>query len=208
MTLEEILKSQGLTDEQVQTVVGEMKQNKIFTSSEENIDVRYKKLQGDFETQKTQYGEAQTLIEQLKADNTANEGLQQQIEAFNGKIAQLEAENAQIKAEATAKFALLDGKARAEDVDYLIYQLKKANDGKLELDDGGKIKGLDIDALKTAHPNNFEQQAQKKIEPNKLNKNTDDGSTVTKEQFRKMSYKERSELYENDRETYEKLNKE
>lgn len=208
MTLEEILKSQGLTDEQVQTVVGEMKQNKIFTSGEENIDVRYKKLQGDFEAQKTQYGEAQTLIEQLRADNASNEGLQQQIEAFNGRIAQLEAENAQIKAEATAKFALLDGKARTEDVDYLIYQLKKANDGKLELDDSGKIKGLDIDALKTAHPNNFEQQAQKKIEPNKLNKNTENSSTVTKEQFRKMSYKERSELYENDRETYEKLNKE
>lgn len=41
MTLQEILKSQGLTDEQIQTIVGEMKQNKIFTASEENLDIRY-----------------------------------------------------------------------------------------------------------------------------------------------------------------------
>ena len=41
MTLQEILKAKGLTDEQVKEVVGEMKQNKIFTSSEENLDVRY-----------------------------------------------------------------------------------------------------------------------------------------------------------------------
>lgn len=42
MTLQEILKSQGLTDEQVTKVVGEMKQNKIFTADEENLDIRYK----------------------------------------------------------------------------------------------------------------------------------------------------------------------
>ena len=40
MTLQEILKAQGLTDEQIEKVVGEMKQNKIFTASEENLDTR------------------------------------------------------------------------------------------------------------------------------------------------------------------------
>ena len=39
MTLEEILKSQGLSDEQVKTITGEMKQNKIFTTNEENLDL-------------------------------------------------------------------------------------------------------------------------------------------------------------------------
>lgn len=33
MTLQEILRAQGLTDEQIEKVVGEMKQNKIFTAS-------------------------------------------------------------------------------------------------------------------------------------------------------------------------------
>ena len=44
MTLQEILKSQGLSDEQIESVIGEMKQNKIFTVSEENLDIRYGKL--------------------------------------------------------------------------------------------------------------------------------------------------------------------
>ena len=207
MTLEEILKSQGLTDEQVQTITGEMKQNKIFTSNEENIDVRYKKLQGDFTAKEKEHNEALTLIEQLKANNADNTALQGQIEQFNNQIAALQAENAEIKAEAAAKIALLDGKAKAEDIDYLIYSFKKANDGKLELDENGKIKGLDVEALKTAHPNNFETGSVKKIEPNKLPKPDDDDNGVTKEQFDKMSYKERSELFENDRETYDKLTK-
>ena len=41
MTLQEILKSQGLSEEQIQKIVGEMKQNKIFTASEENLDGSY-----------------------------------------------------------------------------------------------------------------------------------------------------------------------
>ena len=48
MTLQEILKAKGLDDTAVESVIGEMKQNKIFTASEENLDVRYGKLKGDF----------------------------------------------------------------------------------------------------------------------------------------------------------------
>ena len=207
MTLTEILKSQGLTDEQIATVEGEMKQNKIFTSSEENIDVRYSKLQGDFTAKDNEHKEALALIEKLQGENADNAGLQAQIQEFNAKIATLEAENAEIKAEAAAKVLLLDGKAKAEDIDYLLYQARKANDGKLELDDKGNVKGLDVEALKTAHPNNFEVESVKKIETHKLQKNDDNDTGVTKEQFNKMSYKERTELYEKDRETYEKLTK-
>ena len=205
MTLQEILKSQGLTNEQIETVMGEMKQNKIFTHNEENIDVRYKKLQNDFTAKEKEHSEALTLIEQLKADNKDNAALQGQIDQFNTTIEKLQAENAQIKAETAAKMALLEGKAKSEDIDYLIFQFKKNNDGKLELDDNGKIKGLDIEALKTAHPNHFESVNTKKIEPNKLPKSNESDKGITIEQFEKMSYKERTELYDNDRETYNKL---
>lgn len=47
MTLQEILRSKGLDDKAIESVIGEMKQNKIFTSGEENIDIRYGK-QTDF----------------------------------------------------------------------------------------------------------------------------------------------------------------
>ena len=207
MTLTEILKSQGLTDEQVETVVGEMKQNKIFTSTEENIDVRYKKLQDDFTAKGKEHDEALALIETLKSENAGNAELQTQIQNYNDRIATLEAENAAIKAETAVKLALLDGKAKAEDIDYLIYSFKKANDGKLELDEKGQVKGLDIEALKTAHPNNFQTESTKKIDTLKLNKDDDGEKGISKEQFLKMSYKERTELYDQDRETYEKLSK-
>ena len=47
MTLQEVLKAQNLTDEQVKGILDAMKQNKIFTASEENLDVRYGKLKTD-----------------------------------------------------------------------------------------------------------------------------------------------------------------
>ena len=40
MTLEELLKGQNLTDEQVTAIIDGMKENKIFTASEENLDIR------------------------------------------------------------------------------------------------------------------------------------------------------------------------
>lgn len=50
MTLQEILKSQGLTDKQIEKVVGEMKQNKIFTTGLENADIRYDDLKKKFDS--------------------------------------------------------------------------------------------------------------------------------------------------------------
>ena len=73
MTLQEILKSQGLSEEQIQKIVGEMKQNKIFTASEENLDIRYGKLKGDFDNLTKQHGESTALIEQMKKDNAGND---------------------------------------------------------------------------------------------------------------------------------------
>lgn len=44
MDLQEILKAQGLNDEALKKVAEEMKKNKIYTSSEENLDIRYGKV--------------------------------------------------------------------------------------------------------------------------------------------------------------------
>ena len=66
MTIQEILKGNGLTDDQIKVITEQMKENKVFTSSEENLDIRYGKLKTDHENMTKQYGEAQTLIEELK----------------------------------------------------------------------------------------------------------------------------------------------
>ena len=55
MTLQEILKAKGLSDEDIESVIGEMKQNKIFTAAEENLDIRYGKLKGEHDTLTQQY---------------------------------------------------------------------------------------------------------------------------------------------------------
>lgn len=47
MTLQDILKAMGLSEEQIGKIMGDMKANKIFTASEENLDTRYSKLKID-----------------------------------------------------------------------------------------------------------------------------------------------------------------
>ncbi|MDR1563887.1 MAG: phage scaffolding protein [Oscillospiraceae bacterium] len=164
MTLQEILKAQGLTDEQITKVVGDMKQNKIFTATEENLDIRYKDLQ-------SKHGEATGLIEQLKKDNAGNEALQSKVSEYEGKISELEAQLKQTQVDSALKVALLE--ANVVDVDYLTFKIKEQ--GEIKLDDKGNIKGLSdtLSTLKTQYPNQFAatENGGKKIEEIKLPQN-------------------------------------
>lgn len=180
MTLEEILKSQGLTDEQIKTITGEMKQNKIFTSSEENIDIRYGKLKQDFENLTTQHGESTKLIEQLKAGTKNSEELQGQITAYEGKMATIKTEYDQKVADLEAKLAaeqlnnainLALRDAKCTDPDYLAFKLREKYKDELVLGEDGKIKGMDdkLAGLKTQFPGQFENsQQQRKVDPQPL----------------------------------------
>lgn len=47
MNINEILKARGVADAEIEKILADMKTNKIFTSSEENLDVRYGKLKTD-----------------------------------------------------------------------------------------------------------------------------------------------------------------
>ena len=49
MTLAEIMKSNGMTDEVINAVLSAMKKNKIFTTGEENLDIRYGKMKADYD---------------------------------------------------------------------------------------------------------------------------------------------------------------
>ena len=205
MTIAEILKAKGLDDKIITEIQEEMKSNKIFTASEENLDIRYGKLKTDHDGKLAELTEAQNLIAELKKSNKGNEGLQQRITDYEGQVAQLQAELEQTKLDSAIKVELLA--AKALDVDYLTFKLKEK--GELALDENGKIKGWDdkLAALKTQFATQFETVGAKKIEENKLPESGDDNRTITREEFNKMGYNSRVEFKRTNPEQYSQLMK-
>lgn len=205
MTLQEILKSQGLTDEQITAVTGEMKQNKIFTAGEENLDIRYKDLQEKHKGKEKEHQEAVALIEQLKKDNAGNDVLQGKIKDYEATVTELQKQLEQEKIDSALKIALLE--AKVQDVDYMTFKVKEK--GEIKLDDNGKIKGIDdtIAALKTQFPNQFVNEQQKQVEPQKLPGNDGNNPTsgITAEQFSRMGYQSRLKLKQEQPEVYAQM---
>lgn len=156
MTLEELLKAQGLSDEQIKAITASMKENKIYTASEENLDIRYGKLKTDYDTLNTQHGESTKLIEQLKKDAKNDEALQGKITAYETQVANLQKELDETRLESAIKVALMN--AKTDDVGYMAFILKEG--GALELDEDGNIKGIDekISNLKTQFPTHFDSE--------------------------------------------------
>ena len=205
MTIAEILKAKGVSDDIITAVQDDMKANKIFTACEENLDIRYGKLKADHDGKLAELSEANNLIAELKKSNKGNEALQQQISNYEGQVAQLQQELEQTKLDAAIKVELLSSKAL--DVDYLTFKLKEK--GELSLDENGKIKGWDdkLAGLKTQFPTQFEAAGGKKYEEHKL-PNTDEGDkVVTKEEFNKMGYASRVEFKMNNPEAYSNMMK-
>lgn len=208
MNLIEIMKAKGISDDIITAVQEEMKVNKIFTSTEENIDVRYGKLKTQHEAVTKERDEAKALIESLQKSNKGNEDLQKQVSDYQTRMAQLEAENAQIRIDSAINVGLLAAGVKPEDVDYVTFKLKAK--GEIELDDHGNIKGWDdkVAGLKTQFPANFVSAGGKKYEEHKLpDGGQDPTETITKEQFNKMGYTSRVELKKNNPEQYNQLMK-
>lgn len=194
MTISEILKAKGISDDVIKGVLEDMKANKVFTASEENLDIRYGKLKTDHEGVTKQLGEANTLIEELKKSNKGNEGLQQKVTAYEAQVQQLQRELEESKIDAAIKVGLLSEKAL--DVDYLVFKLKNKGEA-LTLGEDGKIKGWDdkIAALKTQCPTQFESSGKKNIVENKL-PDPEDHSTLSKTDLLKKPYAERQKIFE------------
>lgn len=205
MTFDEILQAQGLNDEQIQKIKGEMKTNKVYTAGEENLDIRYQKLKADHEGVNGQLAEAQKLIDEMKKSEGTSEKLKGQISEYEQRIQQLETEKQQLATEAALKVALLE--ANAEDIDYLTYKVKEK--GEVQIGEDGKIKGIEdtIAALKTQFPTQFKGEAGRKYEEHKLPGGDEGKKGVTPEQFAKMGYNQRNELFQKDPDLYHELSK-
>ncbi len=170
MTLAEILKANNVEDAAAEAILRAMKENKIYTASEENLDTRYEKLKTQHDGVNQQLTEATALIEELKKSNKGNEGLQQKVTEYETKVQQLQAELEQTRIDAALKVELLANKAN--DVDYLTYKLKAKGEA-LTFGEDGKIKGLDdkIAALKTQFPAQFDGEGKRTVIENRLPEN-------------------------------------
>ena len=207
MNLVEIMKAKGISDDIIKAVQEEMKTNKIFTTAEENIDVRYGKLKTDHEAVIKERDEGKELIESLQKSNKGNEDLQKQVADYQSKVEQLRLELAQTQIDSAVNVGLLAAGVKPEDVDYVTFKLKAK--GELELDEQGKIKGWDdkIAGLKTQFPTNFTSPGGKKYEEHRLPDDNGGVDTITKEEFNKMGYNSRVEFKRNNPEQYSQLMK-
>ena len=203
MNLLEILKSNGIGDDVISKITDEMRTNKIYTASEENLDIRYGKLKKDHTDSQNTITDLQSQIsefEKLKVENATI------IDDANKKIAGLESELIKVKTDNALERALIE--ANVQDVDYLKYKLKEKHPDGFKLDENGKIESINtaLDDLKIQFPNQF-SKTEKKIEEKKLEKTDNDNGGITTEQFNKMNYHEKAKLFKENPEQYAELNK-
>ena len=203
MNLKEIMLANGIDSAVIDKIAQEMKANKIYTASEENLDIRYGKLKNEHTALTQQATDLHSQIaqfEQLKVQLTS------QAEEANKKIAEMQSENAKIKADYALERALME--AKVQDVDYMKFKIKEKHPDGFKLDENGKIESINtvIDDLKVQFPNQF-AKTEKKIEEKKLEKSDNDNGSISSEQFSKMNYHERAKLFKENPEQYAELNK-
>lgn len=92
MKLIDILKAQGVTDEQINKITASMKENKVYETSLENADERYSKMKAKKEDFEGQLKTANDTIADLKKNNADNETLQNTIKTHEATIATLQKE--------------------------------------------------------------------------------------------------------------------
>ena len=191
MKLAEILKAQGLNDEQITAIQNSMKENKLFTTSIENADERYNKLK----TQKTELDsilkERDTQLADLSKNNKDNEELLNQIkdlQALNkNQVADYEAKINKMQFDYALDGALSMAKCKNN----------KALKALLNIDElkyqDGKLEGLEtqLESLKTEASYLFDIEEQQTPPGSGFNPGGD-GNTkyFTAEDVRKMSASE------------------
>lgn len=215
MDIIEILKQIfNATEEQATAFGNALKENKIYTTSHENMDVRYPKMKTDYEGAVQERDAANATIAELKKAAKGQADMQAIITNHEGTIQKLTEQLAQEKLNAAIKVGLLSEKA--VDVDYLTFKLNeklKGNGEALELDENGNIKGWKdkVDGLRTQFPTMFEAASNGgngdgyEVLPLPLRKGNGGTDAPTKESFRSMTYEQRVALKQQNETLYRQL---
>ena len=184
MNLTEILKAQGLTDEQISKIMAAMKENKIYTTNEENIDVRYEKLKTERDNLKEKLTTADTTIEDLKKANKDNESLQATIKTHEGTIETMKADYAAKIKTMTMQSAI---RGKLTDAKYPDLIESKFDLGKITLsDDGTEVFGVDeqLNTIKEKYADLFTPS----VEGREPNRQGESGKPVTKNPWSKEHF--------------------
>lgn len=173
MTINELFAKHGLAEDVIQAIMDDMKANKIFTASEENLDIRHGKLKEDYETQGKQLTDANALNEKLQKENKANEGLQKSVADYQAQLAAAKAQAARDRLEYQLKLEFMS--EGAEDLEYVIYKVLAdhpdwKDNPETAFDESGKLKSRDdiVSGTKTKLPTMFKSGGGKKYEERKL----------------------------------------
>lgn len=157
MNLEELLKAQGLDDNQVKSILGAMKKEKIYTTNLENIEERYNKLKGQKEDLEGQLNTANSTIKDLKKNNADNEELQKTIKQHEDTIktqkAEYESKVRNLTLDSAINSALTKAKAKHSDL-----LASKFDRDKLVINEDGTVTGLDeqLKGFKETYKDMFE----------------------------------------------------
>lgn len=142
MKLEEILKANGVTDEQINKIKDSMKDNKVYETSLENADDEYSKLKTEKEDLEGLLNKANTTIGDLKKDNKDNETLQQTIKDHEATIETLKNESTSKIKNLTLDNAISSKLSKVDDKYKKLLQGQFDRD-KLSIKDDGSIEGLE-----------------------------------------------------------------
>ena len=200
MNFIELLKQNGLSDEAITKISAEMKSNKIYLASEENLDVRYNKLKLEAETNAQELAKSQALITELQKGNKGNEELQAKIKNYEAENKKLKEDFQKQKINSALDRVLME--ANVNDIDYIKFKIQEKGE-ELKLDENDKIVNIKdtLDALKTQFPNQF-KASETKINEIKLPNPNDDNKSLTKDEILKKSYQERVKLFNENPDAY------
>ena len=202
----EILKNCGVEEEKASEIVKAMSEAKIYTTNLENVDVRYNKLQ----EQKKQLEEASKNYEKQLKDLTKNNA---DVEALNKLVEQLQLSNKELEANHKQEMNKLQFDFALEGA---LNNAKSKNNKALRalLDmnsikyQEGKLEGLQeqIEALQKDASYLFNLDTAPQNTGGLGNFGRGNNPTITKEQFRSMSYMEKMDLYNKDKDLFNQLN--
>lgn len=206
MKFEELLKAQGLTDEQIKAVMGAMKKEKIYTTTLENAEDRYNKLKGQKDDLEGQLKTSNETIKELKKNNADNEELQKTIKQHEETIKTLKTDSETKIRNLTLDSAINNAltKAKAKHSDLLA---SKFDRDKLVINEDGTVTGLDeqLKGFKETYKDMFEVTLEGGTPANPDTKASK--TTVTKEEFLKMDFYEQSKFANDNPEQYAEIMK-
>ena len=140
MKFAELLKAQGLTDEQITAITGEMTKNKIYTTNEEKIEERYDKVKLERDDLKGKLATADTTIADLKKNNADNVILQGTIKTHETTISTMKTDYDTKIRDMSIKSAI---QSKLTDTKYPELLEAKFDKKKLTMSEDGTVLGID-----------------------------------------------------------------